>query len=110
MCLSVLRYFDNDTKYNTGTNTLRLDLSNYELEVACWPFVATFAGSNPAEAVGFFRAKKKSSKTLPQSGSKKPVPGRRFAAGKRTIKVALTRYFQAKFTGHFSPNSSTFHC
>ena len=29
------------------------------LEVACWPLVPKFAGSNPAEAVGFFRAKKK---------------------------------------------------
>jgi hypothetical protein len=28
---------------------------------------------------------------------------------KRTLKVALTRYFQAKFTDHFSPNISTFH-
>ena len=28
------------------------------LEVACWPLVRKFAGSNPAEAVGFFRAKK----------------------------------------------------
>jgi hypothetical protein len=39
-----------------------------------------------------------------------PVPCCRFAACKRTLKVALTRYFQAKFNGHFSPNSSTFHC
>ena len=28
------------------------------LEVACWPLVPKFAGSNSAEAVGFFRAKK----------------------------------------------------
>jgi hypothetical protein len=28
------------------------------LEDACWPLVPKFAGSNPAEAVGFFRAKK----------------------------------------------------
>ena len=28
------------------------------LEVACWPLVPKFAGSNPAEAVGFFRAEK----------------------------------------------------
>ena len=27
------------------------------LEVACWPLVPKFAGSNAAEAVGFFRAK-----------------------------------------------------
>ena len=30
------------------------------LEVACWPLVPKFACSNPAEAVGFFRAKKSS--------------------------------------------------
>ena len=28
------------------------------LDVACWPLVSKFAGSNPAEAVGFFKAKK----------------------------------------------------
>ena len=27
------------------------------LEVACWPLVPKFAGSNPAEAVGFFGRK-----------------------------------------------------
>ena len=37
------------------------------LEVACWPFVSKFAGSNPAEAVGFFRAKKSSAR-LPSEG------------------------------------------
>ena len=34
------------------------------LEVACWPLVPKFEGSNPAEDVGFFRAKK-SSASLP---------------------------------------------
>ena len=29
------------------------------LEVAYWPLVPKFAGSHPAEDVGFFRAKKK---------------------------------------------------
>ena len=38
------------------------------LEVACWPLVPKFAGSNPAEAVGFFRAKKKSSARLTSEG------------------------------------------
>ena len=32
------------------------------LELACWPLVPKFAGSNPAEAVGFFRAKKSSAR------------------------------------------------
>ena len=38
------------------------------LEVACWPLVPKFAGSNPAETVRFFTAKKKSSARLPSEG------------------------------------------
>ena len=37
------------------------------LKVACWPLVPKFAGSNQAEAVGFFRAKKSSAR-LPSKG------------------------------------------
>jgi hypothetical protein len=37
------------------------------LEVACWPLVPKFAGSNTAEAIGFFRAKKSSAR-LPSEG------------------------------------------
>ena len=37
------------------------------LEVACWLLVPKFAGSNPSEAVGFFRAKKSSAR-LPSEG------------------------------------------
>ena len=37
------------------------------LELACWPLVPKFAGSNPAEAVGFLRAKKSSAR-LPSEG------------------------------------------
>jgi hypothetical protein len=37
------------------------------LEVACWPLVPMFAGSNSAEAVEFFRAKK-SYAHLPSEG------------------------------------------
>jgi hypothetical protein len=37
------------------------------LEDACWPLVPKFGGSNPAEAVGFFRAKK-SPAPLPSEG------------------------------------------
>ena len=37
------------------------------LQVACWPLVPKFAGSNPTEAVGFVRAKK-SSALLPSEG------------------------------------------
>jgi formate hydrogenlyase subunit 3/multisubunit Na+/H+ antiporter MnhD subunit len=32
------------------------------LEVACWPLVPKFTGSNPAEAVGFLRAKNSSAR------------------------------------------------
>ena len=32
------------------------------LEVGCWPLVPKFAGSNPAEAVELFRAKKSSAR------------------------------------------------
>ena len=38
------------------------------LGVACWPLVPKFAGSNPAEAVGFLRVKK-SSALLPSEGT-----------------------------------------
>jgi hypothetical protein len=37
------------------------------LEVVCWPLVPKFAGSHPAEAVGFFRAEKSSAR-LPSEG------------------------------------------
>ena len=37
------------------------------LEVACWPLVSKFAGSNPAKAVGFSRAKISSAR-LPSEG------------------------------------------
>jgi hypothetical protein len=34
-------------------------LSGFDgLEVACWPLVTKFAGSNPGEAVGFLRVNK----------------------------------------------------
>jgi hypothetical protein len=36
------------------------------LEVACWPLVPKFTGSNPAEAVGFLRAKKSSARLPPE--------------------------------------------
>jgi len=39
------------------------------LGVECWPLVPKFMGSNPAEAVGFLRAKKSSAR-LPSEGSK----------------------------------------
>jgi len=76
------------------------------LEVACWPLVPKFAGSHRAKAVGFFRTKISLARRPLRGSKNRPVPGRRFAVCKRTLRVVLTRYFQAKFTG--SPNSSTF--
>jgi hypothetical protein len=59
------------------------------LWVACWPLAPKFAGSNPAEAVGFLRAKKSSAR-LPSEGKVKPsVPRRRFTACKRTLECIV---------------------
>ena len=39
--------------------TVRLTANGFGgLEVACWPLVPKFVGSNPAEAVGFLRVNK----------------------------------------------------
>jgi hypothetical protein len=54
--------------FNSGFKGLNADRRGFGgLEVACWPLVPKFAGSNPAEAVGFLRAKK-SSERLPSEG------------------------------------------
>ena len=75
--------------------------------VACWPLVPKFAGSNPAEAVGFLRAKKILS-TPSFGGEVKPsVPCRRFAACKRFlngVKVVIS----AKLPDNILAHSSTF--
>ena len=44
------------------------------LEVACWPLVTKFAGSNPTEAVGFLRAKKNLQHAFLRRGSKAVCP------------------------------------
>jgi hypothetical protein len=44
------------------------------LEDACWPIVPKFAGSNPAEAVGFCRAKKNPKHAFLRRGSKAGGP------------------------------------
>ena len=70
------------------------------LGVECWPLVPKFAGSNPAEDVGFFRAKKILS-TPSFGGEVKPsVPCRRFAACKRSLNLSGSRNF-GKITGQF---------
>jgi hypothetical protein len=55
------------------------------LEVACWPLVPEFVGSNPAEAVGFFGRKNPQHAFL-RRGSKAACPMLCFTACKRTQK------------------------
>jgi hypothetical protein len=55
------------------------------LGVACWLLVSKFAGSNPTEVVGFFRAKKFLSTPSFGGGVKTSVPCRRFVACKRSL-------------------------
>ena len=57
-------HLQEDTLYTCSTWYCR---SFSGLGVACWPLVPKFMGSNPAEAVGFLRAKK-SSAHLPSEG------------------------------------------
>jgi hypothetical protein len=47
----------------TVHNNLYMSHDGFDgLEVAWWPLVPKFVGSNPAEAVGFLRAKKSSTR------------------------------------------------
>ena len=80
------------------------------LEVACWRLVPKFAGSNPAEAVGFFRAKKILS--APSFGREvKPfVPCRRFTACKRSLNVTWkSGILRQNLPAISRPSSSSFH-
>jgi hypothetical protein len=73
------------------------------LGVACWPLVPKFAGSNPAEAVGFLSAKKILS-TLSFGGEVKPsVPCRTFAACKTSLNVTWKSAFRQNYRITFSP-------
>ena len=77
------------------------------LGLACWPLVAKFAGSNPAEAVGFL-GRKKILSTPSFGGEVKPsVPCRRFTACKRSLNLPGSRNL-GKITGHFSPTIPPF--
>ena len=61
---------ENDTAEVKIYNIFRIypSLSGFGgLGVACWPLVPKFAGSNPAEAVGFLGVKKSSAR-LPSEG------------------------------------------
>jgi hypothetical protein len=61
-----LKYTETITKLESSV--YHFDASGFgRLEDACWSLVPKFAGSNPAEAVGFFRAKKYPAR-LPSEG------------------------------------------
>ena len=78
--------------------------------VQSWPLVPKFAGSNPAETVGFFRTKQILS--TPSFGREiKPfVPCRIFKARKRTRnRVRGSRSFRSKLPAISRPSISPFH-
>ena len=80
------------------------------LEVACWPLVHKFAGSNPTEAAGFFRASKNLS-TPPFGREVKPfVPCRGFTACKRSLNVTWkSGIFRKNSSAISRPSISSFH-
>ena len=75
--------------------------------VACWPLVPKFAGSNPAEAVGFLRAKKILSTPSFGEEVKPSVPCRRFAACKRSLN-GVEVVISAKLPDYILAHSSHF--
>jgi hypothetical protein len=72
------------------------------LEVACWPLVLKFAGSNPAEAVGFFGRKNPQHAFL-RRGIKAVCPMSCFTACKRTQKRRGSRHFRQNFSAISRP-------
>jgi hypothetical protein len=56
--------------YSYRTNYKQLSKSSSGAEVACWPLIPKFAGSNPAEAVGFFKGDKNPQHSFLRKGSK----------------------------------------
>ena len=67
------------------------------LEVACRPLVAKFAGSDPAEAVGFVRGKKILSTPYFGGEVKLSVPCRKFAACKISLNVTWKSAFRQNY-------------
>src|SRR5215469_1485565 len=65
-----------------------------------WPLVPKFAGSNPAEAVGFF-GKNNPQHVFLRRGSKAVCPMSYFAACKRSLNVPWKSEIQAKFLAIF---------
>ena len=56
---------NNSAKTGGFINQLKGDFGG--LDVACWPLVPKFAGTNQTESAGFFRAEKSSAR-LPSEG------------------------------------------
>ena len=114
--LQIILYFlvPNKIKYwsDKTDDNWRRKLSGFGgLEVACWPFVPKFGGSNPTETVGFFRAKKILS-TPSFGGEVKPsVPCRRFTAFKRFLnakwKSGISGKIHRPFLAHIVPPLAT---
>jgi hypothetical protein len=82
----------------------------FGLEVARWPLVPMFAGSNPAEAVGFFRAKNPQYAFL-RRGVKPSAPCRRFTACKRSLnatwKSGISGKIHRPYLAHIVPPLAT---
>ena len=74
---------------------------NSGLGVACWPLVPKFAGSNPAEVIGFLGRKKILSTSSFWGEVKPSVTCRRFAACKRSLNLSGSRNL-GKITGQLS--------
>jgi len=93
-------FYNNKEYFNYQRYSIEIGFGG--LGVACWPLVAKFAGSNPAEAVRIFQGKKILS-TPSFGGEVKPsVPRRRFAACKRSLNLRGSRNLGKITTGHLS--------
>ena len=116
LCSNLSVHIDSDTQVKERSSILRkkILLIRYAIDfgglgVACWPLASKFAGSNPAEAVGFL-GRKKILSTPSFGGEVKPsVPCCRFTACKRALNLRGIRNL-GKITGQFLAHSSTFRC
>ncbi len=77
------------------------------LEVAYWPLVPKFAGSNSTEAVGFFRAKKKILSTPSFGGEVKPSVPCRTLRHVKDPKMAWKSSFRLNLPDNILAHSST---
>ena len=76
------------------------------LEVACWPLVPKFAGSNPTKAVGFFRAKKSSARLPSDAVDLQHVKDPWMLRGSRAFSGKIHRPFLAQIVPPFSTRVS----